>query len=351
MTRISLLFFLAGALAAGSPVSAFQTAEARARMSLDTALLEEGDSRTFEISYVAHVKDVPAGSKVLHLWLPVPQDTPVQKIADLRFDGLIGAGVAWVAVAAPDLRTEKKYGNRVAHWEVKDPPAALDVTMRFTCTRKELVTDLDELSTDAPETAADAAIFLKDDQLTLVNAGIREIAARVTAGKTTTLEKARAIYDHVLNHMTYDKSGEGWGRGDTLRACEVGTGNCTDFHALFISLARASGIPASFEIGLYLPYQRGVKEPPGGYHCWAYFRVPGRTWVPVDVSEADRHAERTSYFFGAQTSNRVTLSVGRDLVLDPPQAGGPLNYFLNPYAEADGKAVTTAKDWDYEDVQ
>jgi len=46
----------------------------------------------------------------------------------------------------------------------------------------------------------------------------------------------------------------------------------------------------------------------------------------------------------------VTLSTGRDLVLEPKQQGEPLNYFLNPYAEADGKSVKTEKTWSYRDL-
>jgi transglutaminase-like putative cysteine protease len=154
----------------------------------------------------------------------------------------------------------------------------------------------------------------------------------------------------VLARMSYDKSGTGWGRGDTNYACDVGKGNCTDFHALFMSLTRAVGIASGFEIGLYLPYERGKQETPGGYHCWSFFRVPGKTWVPIDASEADRFPERADYFFGAHTPNRVTMSVGRDLVLEPPQQGEPLNYLLNPYAEADGKPVGAEKVWSYRDL-
>ena len=44
------------------------------------------------------------------------------------------------------------------------------------------------------------------------------------------------------------------------------------------------------------------------------------------------------------------LSVGRDVVLEPPQAGERLNYFLAPYAEADGKAVPASKDWSFKDA-
>jgi hypothetical protein len=56
--------------------------------------------------------------------------------------------------------------------------------------------------------------------------------------------------------------------------------------------------------------------------------------VPVDASEAAKDPSRREYFFGAHDENRVEFSRGRDLVLNPPQAGEPLNYFVYPYAEA-----------------
>ena len=301
--------------------------------------LVPGQSRTFAIEYTAHVKQVPEGTKKLRLWVPVPHDTPVQSIRDLRFHG-----------KEPSIETEPKYGNTIAYWEIDNPPASVDATYSFTCTREEQKTALDAVAADGTETEPVPAAFTGNDKLTFVDERIRAMAAEITAGKTSTLAKARAIYDHVLGHMKYDKSGQGWGRGDTNHACDVGEGNCTDFHALFMSLARAAGIPAGFEIGLYLPYEPGKQEPPGGYHCWSFFRVPGKTWVPIDASEADRFPERADYFFGAHTPNRVTMSVGRDLVLQPPQAGEPLNYLLNPYAEADGKPVATDKTWSYRDL-
>jgi transglutaminase-like putative cysteine protease len=308
-------------------------------MKPDAAFLKAGDTRKFDITYVTHVKDVPEGAKKLRVWVPVPQDTAVQKVKDVKFDK-----------GTPAIGNEPKYGNRMAYFEVENPQPTFDVTMTFSCERSEVVTDLGKLGDDVAETDAAAAAFLTDDKLTIVDDRIRKMAAEITAGKKTTLEKAKAIYDHVLSKMTYDKTGTGWGKGDTNYACDVGKGNCTDFHALFMSLARASGIPSGFEIGLYLPYEKGRKdEKLGGYHCWAFFRVPGRTWVPVDISEASRFKDKAEYFFGAHTSNRVTLSVGRDIVLEPPQAGDPLNYFLAPYAEADGKAVTTSKDWSFQD--
>jgi transglutaminase-like putative cysteine protease len=222
--------------------------------------------------------------------------------------------------------------------------------MQFVCERKVVILDLAKLAVDGSETSAQPAVFTGPDKLVLVDDEMRALASKITAGKQTTLEKARAIYDYVLEKMTYDKNHDGWGFGSTRHACDVGKGNCTDFHALFNSLCRASGLASGFEIGLYLPYEKGKQETLGGYHCWAFFRVPGKTWVPVDCSEADRFAERKEFFFGGHTSNRVTLSTGRDIALVPKQDGEPLNYFLNPYAEADGKPVKTEKTWTFRDL-
>jgi transglutaminase-like putative cysteine protease len=210
--------------------------------------------------------------------------------------------------------------------------------------------DLDRLKEDGKENRSEFSLYRRPNRLVLVDDEMRKLSRDITSGRDTTLDKARAIYDYVLRKMTYDKNHAGWGLGSTRHACDVGKGNCTDFHALFNSLCRAEGIASGFEIGLYLPYEKGKQEPLGGYHCWAFFRVPGKTWVPVDCSEADRFPERTEYFFGNHTANRVTLSTGRDIVLEPQQEGPPLNYFLNPYAEADGKPVKTDKLWSFKDL-
>ena len=108
------------------------------------------------------------------------------------------------------------------------------------------------------------------------------------AGAKTDLEKARAIYEHVVSTVTYDKTGQGWGRGDIYYACDARRGNCTDFHAVFIGYCRAVGIPARFSIGFPLPPERGAAEVKG-YHCWAEFFTPETGWVPVDASEAAKN--------------------------------------------------------------
>lgn len=169
----------------------------------------------------------------------------------------------------------------------------------------------------------------------------KQIAHQTIESKPTTVGRAKALYDYVLRRMTYDKSGRGWGRGDANFACDIGKGNCSDFHSFFIALSRSADIPARFWIGFPLPTAPGLQTI-SGYHCWAEFYIDGLGWVPVDISEADKHPDRASYFFGRLDDNRIAFSLGRDLVL-PDQQGPPLNFFVYPYVEVDGKPWSDVK--------
>ena len=193
------------------------------------------------------------------------------------------------------------------------------------------------------------ATHLRPERLVPLDAKIRAWAAEVTTGARTDLAKARAIYNHVVATVKYDKSGQGWGRGDIYYACDARRGNCTDFHAIFIGYCRAVGVPARFAIGFRLPPDRhnGRIE---GYHCWAEFHAHGLGWIPVDASEAAKDPSRREYFFGAHDEHRVEFSRGRDIRFNPAQQGEPLNYFVYPYAEVNRRPVETMVDISFEDL-
>ena len=153
----------------------------------------------------------------------------------------------------------------------------------------------------------------------------------------------------MVSTVKYDKSGQGWGRGDIYYACDARRGNCTDFHAIVIGYSRALGIPARFAIGFPLPADRGTGQI-SGYHCWAEAYLKGIGWVPIDASEAAKNPAKREYFFGAHDENRVEFSIGRDLSLNPRQGGDALNYFIYPYVEVDGKAFPSVdKTFSYRD--
>jgi len=301
--------------------------------------------RRFEFEYRATVKDIPAGAKAVDVWLPVPHDDPFQKITELRVES-----------PYPYRIRTARHGNRVLHLSLKNPPqTSFTVTMKFKAVRLEHVQERLQQAGHrgrGGKPDAEASRWLGPDRLVPLDEQIRRWAKEVVdaAGASSDLEKARAIYNHVVATVKYDKTGKGWGRGDIYYACDARRGNCTDFHAIFIGYARAVGIPARFSIGFPLPADRGAGEV-AGYHCWAEFYAQGVGWVPVDASEAAKDPARREYFFGAHDENRVEFTRGRDLALKPRQRGEPLNYFIYPYAEVDGKAhAGVEKSFAYRDL-
>ncbi len=285
-------------------------------------------SRHFTFHYGFTVKEVPAGER-LRIWFPAAHSDEYQEIRVISATGDL-----------PLKKThESRFGNEIYYAEAsKAKPGDLHFEVVYDVVRHEHLTlglnhpRLENVSLSEKQRSQ----YLGPDKLVPITGRPAELAAQVTAGKTSQLDKARAIYDYVFDNMRYDKTGTGWGHGDVHWACDSKRGNCTDFHSLFISMARSQGIPARFEIGFPLPSDKQSSEI-AGYHCWAEFFNPQNGWIPVDISEAWKHPEKKDYFFGAHDTNRVQLSVGRDLKLNPAQQGDPLNYFIYPYVEVTGK--------------
>lgn len=288
--------------------------------------------RTFEFLYQVHVPAASAAGSC-YLWIPVPQSDAYQEIRDLRL----------LSAAAYKLVRDPEYGNQIAQFtpSAEQAAAGYDVQLRFAVTRHEHRVLRDGAALPhVPAPSRDALLgrYLQADRLVPLDGVIADLSRAKTAGAATPLEKARRVYDYVVATMRYDKSGEGWGHGDAIWACTSKRGNCTDFHSLFIGMMRATGIPARFEIGFPIPGDKSHGEI-YGYHCWAEFYLDDVGWVPVDASEAWKNPANKEYFFGAHDSNRVFFTYGRDLRLSPAQKGAPLNYFIYPYAEANGQPL------------
>ena len=276
--------------------------------------------------YLARVNHLPPEARALDIWIPLAKSAAEQRI--LQRD--VRAPIPYTVAQEPD------YGNEILHATLEPPiPEHLEITIEY---RAQLI-GADAARAEAPPTPEELHRHLEASGLVIIDEEVRARARRATAGQLTPLAQARGLYDHVRGSMAYDKTVPGWGRGDTRRACRLGTGNCTDFHSLFISMARAQSLPARFKIGVVIPQERpsGVIA---GYHCWAEFYVNGRGWMPVDASEAWKHPELADYYFGARDPNRFLISVGRDVQLVPRQQGDPVNIFFAPYVEVDGQAFS-----------
>ncbi len=323
---------------------AFALAWATSSVCRGSELVQEDVSRTFQLKHEVVLRDLKDFQQI-DVWVPIPSSSEAQSVEI----------VANSLPAGSFQKTrDRKFGNSMLHFTVDPAVRDFNFQIIYKVCRKEWRTHFDA---DAPKTtsgqlsAESRQIFLQANRLVPTQGKPLALLPSMSSS-TTTLQRARALYNRVESHVSYDKSKPGFGHGDVNWVCDSRTGNCTDFHSLFISLARSQEIPARFEIGFPLPPERGMSTI-AGYHCWAWFFDQQLGWTPVDISEADKHAELKEYYFGNLTENRVGFSIGRDLVLEPPQAGPELNYFISPYVEADKKPLDQdriSNVYEYEDL-
>ena len=128
------------------------------------------------------------------------------------------------------------------------------------------------ISTPVP---ADLQIYLQATKNAQSNdPTIKALAANITSGKTSTYDKAAAVFNWVRDNLSYSfyyntKYG-------AVGALKAKTGNCVDTSHLVIALARAAGLPARYLHG-------DVKFPSGSTygHVWAQIWVNGK-WYTAD---------------------------------------------------------------------
>jgi hypothetical protein len=271
----------------------------------------------FDFIYRATLPEITQSAK---MWLPMPSTDRFQT-------------VTIKSVKTPgksNILTDSQYGNKVL---------LLTLTPEDSNKKIEIIYSTERLEKPVyPDNTQSLEKYLKPENMVPADPKFKQIAQEVVTNKKGDLVRARALYDHTIDRMKYMKYGTGWGKGDALYACDAKTGNCTDFHSYFIALCRSVNIPARFAIGAAIPSERnsgGVD----GYHCWAEFYTDGKWW-PVDISEGDKCSSLSTYYFGHHPANRIELSKGRDLIVDPGPKSGPINFLAYPVLEIDGKPAT-----------
>ena len=279
--------------------------------------------------------------KEARLWIPYPVSDANQQIRDVRISG--------------DYAMSSFYADRVngtpilyAHWP--ETAASRKLTMSFAVTRQEV--GLRNLPAGEPAwNPADYAEYLTASSLGPIDGEVGALAKSITRGKKTNLEKARSIYDWTVENMYRDPAVKGCGKGDVCELLKKPGGKCTDISSVFIALCRAAGVPAREVFSVRLG-KKAEEDITTYQHCWAEFFVPGFGWVPADPADVrkamlvekleldnPKTAEYRRYFFGGIDQYRVVIARGRDLNLEPPQSGKPLNTFGYPYAEVGGQPL------------
>jgi len=291
---------------------------------------------TMEFDLSSHPKEKP-----VRLWIPYPVSDADQDVTNVKVVGDYSAS----AVYADGVE-----GTPILYAEWPSGAVSRKLTLSFSALRREVRFDLLE-PFEIPWNPADYSRYLHATSLGPIDGAVGNLAREIVKGKGTVLEKARAIYDWTVEKMYRDPETRGCGKGDVCALLDKPGGKCTDISSVFVALCRAAGVPTREIFGIRLAKEAGT-EISKWQHCWAEFFLPGTGWVPADPADvrkamlrenldlkSPRTAERREYFWGGIDPERIRLATGRDIVLNPPQSGAPLNTFGYPYAEVDGKPL------------
>jgi transglutaminase-like putative cysteine protease len=277
------------------------------------------------------------------LWIPYPLSDRDQFISKVKVNG---------DYAESAIYSDQTYSTPMLYARWDKGLAHRKLTLSFHVVRQE-VKRRDFPGKEIAWNPADYAMYLKPTSLGPIDGEVKLLADQITRGKTTVLAKAKAIYDWTCENTYRDPNTRGCGPGNVCQLLEKPGGKCTDIHSVFVALCRAAGVPAREVFGL----RQGKKveqDITGWQHCWAEFYLPGYDWVPVDPADVRKMMLKEKlklgdaktkyyreYFWGGWDQYRVKLAMGRDLRLNPPQYGEPLNTFGYPYAQIGNKTL----DW------
>jgi transglutaminase-like putative cysteine protease len=314
---------------------------------------QPGTWRTFEITTRVEVLK-PTGTT--RVWLPVPVvEDGSQKPLDNSWTG-----------NAPAMRLahDGTYGAAIFCAEWPAPPATptVELTSRF-MTRDRAVS-LAQPDPSLRLDAADAKFYTAPTDLQPTDGIVRKTALEVTRGARTDLEKARALYEWIVDNTERNPKTRGCGVGDIKAMLETGdlTGKCADLNALYVGLARSVGLPARDIYGIrvaksnfgYRSLGAGTENVTRAQHCRAEVFLKGYGWVPVDPADVrkvvlEEKPQPTTLadpvvppvrqkLFGAWEMNWLAFNTAHDVAL-PGSKGPKVGFFMYPQLEtADGRA-------------
>lgn len=281
-------------------------------------------------------------AKTAKLWMPYPFSDDYQTITNVQVDGNYNASGVY-----RDPASEAVFFSAVWH-DVSANPFAV---MSFHIDMKDR--RIKEIKGSGGPVPAPIQKYLKASEwVPADDKEMKDIAAKATAGKQGILEKAKGVYDWVVENTFRDPEVKGCGLGipgRTLFQCKGG-GKCADISTVYVAVARAAGVPARDVYGLRLSEAKDG-DITSAFHCWAEFYLPGTGWVPADPADVRKMmlvhnlelkdaGDWRKFFWGGDDLFRVVLEKNaRGVALEPPQEGKPVNYFMYPFAQVDGNTL------------
>jgi len=139
-------------------------------------------------------------------------------------------------------------------------------------------------------------LFAQQTAATMPNDDLLELGSGL-AGARDQLASLHELSARILQAVPYE-IGKTDSHTTAADALALGSGVCQDHAQIFISAARAAGIPARYISGYLMMDDRVDQD---ATHAWAEAHVPGLGWVGFDISNGHSPDERY-----------VRVAVGRD---------------------------------------
>lgn len=277
------------------------------------------------------------------LWVPYPITNNNQTISNIHVSG---------NYSSSGVYTDSKFQTPILYALWDSGIKHRKLTFSFDVERQEVIRrDFPERETQWD--SSDYALYLAPTRLGPIDGKVKKLAETITAGQTSVLGKAKAIYDWTCENTYRNPETRGCGTGNVYKLLKEPGGKCADISSIYVALARAAGVPAREVFGIRLG-KKALEDISTWQHCWAEFYLPGYGWVPVDPADVRKMmltqnlvlsdaktAEYRKYYWGGIDPYRIKLGEGRDLSLNPPQSGPSVNYLMYPFAQVGRKTL----DW------
>jgi transglutaminase-like putative cysteine protease len=320
------------------------------------SLLAEGTPsdgwRTFEVKTRVEILKPSGAARV---WLPAAllSKTPFQKTLSNEFRA--EGGTARIVEGKAD-----GLGIVAAQFPAGVKPV---LTLTSRVATKNCAVDLSASGKAPKADCAELEHFLRPTKLLPTGGIVKTAANEITSGAKTDLEKARAIYEWIVDNTFRNPKTRGCGIGDIrfmLESKDLG-GKCADLNALYVGLARAAGLPARDAYGIrvakselgYKSLGTASENITKAQHCRAEVYIGGYGWVAVDPADVrkvvleeppgnrplnDEMVKKArARLFGSWEMNWMAYNFAHDVAL-PGSAGAPVGFLMYPQAEtADGR--------------
>lgn len=303
--------------------------------------------REFEITYRVTLAERTAPAR---LWLPLPHSAG-------EYQRSLGVEVRSTPVPVR-LYQDAEYGAPIlqAEWPTSGTEPTIEIAARV-ATRDRIYDPTGRTNLAGKGDAKELAFYLKPSSSMPTDGIVGETARKITGGIPRPMDRARAIYDWVVDNTFRNPKTRGCGLGDIKFMLETGDlgGKCADINSLYVGLARAAGLPAREVFGIRCGTGQVTKSLSVGgsnitraQHCRAEVHIPGQGWIAVDPADVRKvvleedisidspHARMIrKRLFGSWEMNWVGFNYGRDFRLPGPgtQTKEPLGFFMYPHAE------------------